>query len=92
MISIQSNRPVANQYVIDNGENTYFQSYDSVIAMYPNYDSNKITLDKNYWDYSRTTSKYLYQFLRHHTGEAINYKDQVRKKIKSGEYKLANLN
>lgn len=62
----------------------YFQSYDSVIAK-KNILTDEITLDKNYWDYSVTTGKYRNQFLNENKAETV-------KKIKSGEYKLADLN
>jgi|TARA_R100000479_G_scaffold54981_1_gene26072 hypothetical protein len=45
----------------------------------------KVFLDKNYWDYSTTTGKYRNAFL----GENIA---ETRKKIKSGEYILVDLN
>jgi hypothetical protein len=83
MTSNRSGRPVANQFIIYTSEGKYFQSYDSVIALRDN--NGKITLDDYYWDYSRTTSKYRNEFL----GEGIA---DTRDKIKSGKYKLANLN
>lgn len=52
---------VKNQFVLENDEQLIFQSYDSIIAVY-NKESHEITLGKD-WDYSRTTSKYLYEFL-----------------------------
>ena len=82
MTSSRSGNPVANQFVIYTDEGTYFQSYHSVIAFRDN--NRKIILDSYYWDYSRTTSKYRNQFL----GEGIA---DTRAKIKSGEYKLADL-
>jgi len=84
MTSPRSGNPVANQFIIhdDNG-NTFFQSYDSVIVKI---NANGIvTLDEDTWDYSVTTTKYRNEFLRENTAE-------TRKKIKSGEYLLANLN
>lgn len=74
---------VPNQFIITTNEGTYFQSYDSIIAVKDH--KGNITLDKQYWDYSITTGKYRNQFL----GEN---KAATEKKIKSGEYKLANLN
>ena len=47
--------------------------------------SGKIQLDEYYWDYSHTTGKYRNQFL----GEN---KAETEANIKSGEYKLVNLN
>lgn len=87
MNSPRTGEKVANQYIIDDGENTFFQSYETIIAMYPNYDDTKITLDKDSWDYSVTTLKYLKEFL------AVTIsKKEIEKKIKTGEYKLDNLN
>ena len=85
MESPRTGKPVANQYIIDDGKNTFFQSYKTIIAMYPNYDDRKITLDENSWDYSVTTGKYRNMFLN-------ETKKETEKKIASGEYKLANLN
>ena len=91
----RTGREVANQFIItDEGHGALgnftkreaFQSYGSVIAVVTRWpDKTRIELDKDYWDYSRTTSKYRNQFL----GET---KKETEKKIKSGEYKLVNLN
>jgi hypothetical protein len=65
-----------------------FQSYDSIIAerIFDVVSGDPIIrLDKNYWDYSRTTGKYRNQFL----GET---KAETQKKIDSGEYILTDLN
>jgi len=65
---------------------TTFQSYDSIIAIKTVWeDETRIELDETYWDYSVTTGKYRNQFL----GED---RKTTEKKIKSGEYKLENLN
>lgn len=79
-----SGNDVPNQFEIYTDDGAYFQSYRSVIAFKP--CGGKIQLDKNYWDYSRTTSKYLNQFLR------VSGKKEIEQKIKAGEYELANLN
>ena len=64
-----------------------FQSYDSVIATITEWQDGRrdVELDEKYWDYSVTTGKFRNIFL----GEK---KAETEKKIKSGEYKLANLN
>jgi hypothetical protein len=46
---------------------------------------DKIELDQKYWNYSNTTGKYRNIFL----GETIT---ETKKKIKSGEYILTDLN
>jgi|TARA_R100000084_G_scaffold108213_1_gene70319 hypothetical protein len=73
---------VANQFIITDNGDEYFQSYRSIIAKR---SKGKIYLDDYYWDYSTTTGKYRNQFL----GEGIA---DTRKKIASGEYILTNLN
>lgn len=73
---------VPNQFVIYVNGKKYFQSYGSIIAVI---ECGHITLDRHYWDYSRTTGKYRNIFL----GEDI---EETRRKIRSGEYSLANLN
>ena len=98
MTSAKGNK-VMNQFIIEdcvfkgrlNGHlspvGTMFQSYDSNIAFrFLSVNGNRyIVLDKTYWDYSVTTGKYRNMFL----GET---KKETEKKIKSGEYKLVDLN
>ncbi len=94
MTSSRGNK-VANQFIItDEGRGALgnfikrqlFQSYDSIIVNKTIWENEtEITLDENTWDYSVTTGKYRNQFL----GET---KKETEAKIKSGEYKLANLN
>ena len=87
--NIESNKgnKIANQFIIkDDFNNVYFQSYNSVIVKqdYKN-DQIKTYLDQKYWNYSNTTGKYRNIFL----GENIT---ETKKKIKSGEYILTDLN
>ena len=87
MISNNGN-PISNQFIINIGDKKMFQSYETLIAVKewkPKTMVWQITLDKNSWDYSRTTGKYRNIFL----GES---KIETEKKIKSKEYKLKNLN
>ena len=79
----RSGRAVVNQFVIQTPEGLYFQSYSTVIAVKPL--SGPVQLDREAWDYSRTTGKYRNQFL----GEM---KAETERKIASGEYVLADLN
>jgi hypothetical protein len=86
MASTNGNK-VANQFLItDDKANEYFQSYRSVIVK-KDYEGEtvKIFLDQKYWNYSTTTGKYRNIFLN----ETIK---DTRKKIKSGEYILTDLN
>ena len=74
---------VPNQFLIYTNKGVYFQSYNSIIALRDN--SNNVFLDSYYWNYSRTTGKYRNIFLDEYTPE-------TKAKIKSGIYKLKNLN
>ena len=76
------NKPQNQEIVFKNGAE-YFVSYGTNIVRYESKDS--IILDKIYWDYSKTTGFYRNQFLNEGIAD-------TRKRIKSGEYKLADLN
>ena len=91
MTSSNGNK-VANQFIVtDENTNQYFQSYNSMIVKKDYQSENpqaefvKIYLDKKYWNFSNTTSKYRNKFLNETT-------KQTMAKIKSGEYKLVDLN
>jgi len=83
--NMESNRgrTVPNQFIVRTKDGIYFQSYDSVIAFRDN--NGNVTLDENYWDYSRTTGIYRNDFLGENTAE-------TRKKVENGTYALADLN
>ena len=99
VISESSGRAVANQFIIRHdfkftnaegqektGTKEVFQSYDSVIVEIINNGwEQTVKLDRNKWDYSTTTGRYRNQFLGEKKAETL-------KKIKSGEYILADLN
>ena len=77
-------RTVPNQYVIKLNNCDMFQSYETVIAI-RDYDSfnNKyeVYLNKEYYDYSKTTSKYRNKYLGLTTKE-------IEQKIKAKEFIL----
>lgn len=75
---------VPNQFIIDNGNKTSFQSYKTIVAVKEN---GKVTLDSNALEYSTTTLKYLKQFLN--TNES---KKSLYAKIESGFYNTSDLN
>lgn len=75
---------VPNQFIIDSGNKTIFQSYQTIVAIKEN---GKVTLDSNALEYSNTTLKYLKQFLN--TNES---KKSLYAKIESGFYQVEDLN
>lgn len=68
---------VPNQFIINTKDAIYFQSYRSLIAKV-NKKDNKIYLDAYLWDYSRTTSKYLYSFLGEFYRYGLNKKEILK--------------
>ena len=81
MTSSNGNK-VPNQFIIRvNSEGTFFQSYNTIIAAKT---PEGVLLDLD-WDYSVTTGKYRNQFL----GEK---RPATEYKIKTGQYKLIDLN
>jgi hypothetical protein len=76
------NGPVKNQFIIYTDKGRVFQSYNTVIAARLD---GKVLLDRNSWDYSRTTGRYRNRFLDENV-------EDTRRKIASGVYELAELN
>lgn len=86
MKSINGNT-VPNQFVITRLETTLFQSYGSIIAEY-NRSVKELVLYED-WNDSRTTMKYLKQFMNEYTCFYINEKKDIEKLIKNNKIKVA---
>ena len=54
-----NNNPVANHFVIHQGNTEYLQSYNSIVVKR---EGNKVTLGQD-WDYSPTTLKHVKYYL-----------------------------
>ena len=82
-LTSRNGNSVINQFEIYHNNNVFFQSYQTIIAKI---DSKGQTILDNYaLEYSRTTSKYLYQFLGYDRKEIL-------KRIKDKSIILKNLN
>lgn len=83
LTSPRSGCAVANQFIIFDYANDIitFQSYTSCIADY-NIHIKKLVLYPKY-NYSRTTSKYLYQFLKKYTDCNITNKKELDEALKN---------
>lgn len=98
MGSTRTGNPVANQFIMSFDEQVgaesyfveIFQSYRTVIARAEYLADTKITLDPD-WDYSRTTTRYLYKFLSE-AGFPYCNKASVMRHIKEGTFKVERLN
>lgn len=76
-----------NQFIIEVARGYVFQSYDSVIA-FADKKENKVYITKK-WEYSKTTRKHLYIFLRKYCGAYYDtHKREVLREIKRGKYEL----
>ncbi|MFW5895751.1 MAG: hypothetical protein ACOCT9_03295 [archaeon] len=73
----------SNYTVIKQGTKEVLFSYETPIVSIDR-KTGETVLNKDFWNYSRTTSKHRCQFL----GET---KKETEKKIKQGEYKLDTL-
>lgn len=69
-------------FIITVGKKVYFQSYGSLIAIV---NDGKVTLNRNVWNYSKTTAAYRNRFL------GLTNKE-CHQKVESGEYKLRVMN
>lgn len=86
----KNGRAVPNQFIITDGRPVFkqvFQSYDSIIVekLWEPGHGWRVRLDRDTWDYSKTTGRYRNQFLD-------ETKKETQAKIDSGEYVLTNLN
>lgn len=74
---------VPNQFKIYHNKSVFFQSYQTIIAKIDS--KGQTILDTFALEYSRTTSKYLYQFLGYDRKE-------IQNRIKNKSIILKNLN
>lgn len=91
MKSERTGKAVANQFIIHDNKHdaTYFQSYKSVIALVNN---GVLYLDKNKWDYSRTTAKYRNAFIRDYFASNYASAAGIAAGIKEGKIIMKDLN
>lgn len=80
--------PAANQFVISNSGGVYFQSYNSVVAKIANHGNIALSTD---WEYSNTTRKHLYTFLRQQGFDIYDNAKAIRSAIKDGRIVLKNV-
>ena len=82
-----NNNPAANQFIIEVNNGVIFQSYNSVIDFY-NKNNGKVYVTED-WDYSNTTRKHFYIFLRDYCKACGNIrKKDIEYEFKQGKYEL----
>ena len=80
IINNNGNR-AANQFVIKHNGQTYFQSYDSVIAKYD--ENGRLTVTP-LWDYSATTRKHFYIFINDYCPNYVGRRESILRGIADG--------
>lgn len=91
MSTVKNLNGVANQFVIENEKEITFQSYNSTICIiYKNgglgYDK-VVKFGKN-WNFSTTTAKHLYKFLKEYGLDILSSKKAIEEAIKRGYARL----
>lgn len=82
-----NNNPAANQFIIEVNNGVIFQSYDTIIAFYDKRNS-KVYVTED-WDYSNTTRKHFYIFLRDYCKACGNIrKKDIEYEFNQGKYEL----
>ena len=79
LLSRNTGRAIANQFIIVTDDGYYMQSYDSVVVHYNRRD-NVLTLGYD-WNYSKTTLKYVEQFIDEYTTYGKMTKAEIQQAI-----------
>lgn len=78
----KSDRPVNNQYMIISNRFIFFVSYETFICAIDKETNNLLIFDYlKYADVSRTTAKYLYQFLHENFFRLKNFREDLHKDV-----------
>lgn len=80
---------VRNQFIINEGHKTWFQSYNSIIVEIDR-EYQKITIGCD-WDYSRTTAKYLKVFLNQELYWCGDEVEEFKKKLRKVQSSTNNI-
>ena len=78
---------VRNQFIITEGNTTAFQSYNSRVCEIVKpcgMGFDALVRFGRYWNYSQTTAKHLYSFLRQNNLEILASKQAIEKAIERG--------
>lgn len=85
LVNERGNR-VANQFVIENENSIAFQSYDSIVCEIrpASMGFEKVVVLGKDWDYSRTTTKHLGNFLKQNNLEYLAGTKNIREALERG--------
>ena len=85
LVNEKGNR-VVNQFIIRNGNIVAFQSYDSMVCEIrpASMGFEKVVVFGEDWDYSRTTTKHLSNFLKQNNLEFLAGAKNIREALERG--------
>ena len=90
MKSVKTGKAVANQFLIMDRGCIWFQSYQSIIGVIT--PDNILLLDKNKWDYSRTTAKYRNACVAAYFSGKYASRDGIKAGVADGKIIMTELN
>lgn len=90
MTSIKTGKAIPNQFLIRDKGYIWFQSYKSIIGVVT--PDNILLLDKDKWDYSRTTAKYRNAFVATYYNSKYASRDGIKEGVDDGKIIMTGLN
>ena len=90
MTSVKTGKAIPNQFLIQDKGYIWFQSYKSTIGIVT--PDNILLLDKDKWDYSRTTAKYRNAFVATYFNSKYASRDGIKEGVEDGKIIMTGLN
>ena len=90
MTSAKTGKAIPNQFLIRDKGYIWFQSYKSTIGIVT--PDNILLLDKDKWDYSRTTAKYRNAFVATYFNSKYASRDGIKEGVEDGKIIMTGLN
>ena len=90
MTSAKTGKAISNQFLIQDKGYIWFQSYKSTIGIVT--PDNILLLDKDKWDYSRTTAKYRNAFVATYFNSKYASRDGIKEGVEDGKIIMTGLN
>ena len=90
MKSERTGKAIPNQFLIRDKGYIWFQSYKSTIGVVT--PDNILLLDRDKWDYSRTTAKYRNAFVATYFNSKYASRDGIEEGVDDGKIIMTGLN
>lgn len=90
MKSVKTGKAIPNQFLIRDKGYIWFQSYKSTIGVVT--PDNILLLDRDKWDYSRTTAKYRNAFVATYFNSKYASRNGIKAGVDDGKIIMTGLN